>query len=102
MTFHQMPRQLAPSRFSLARAARVVAEDRYRNRPSAATFAAYRLAVYREVPTPTNYTLYQRAVADLRTQVVAASRAAMIAARRSMAVSSQGRLSGLGAVLAVM
>src|SRR3990172_5539245 len=95
MTYHRALGLLPISSSNPATVARVVAENRYRAHPNAATFAAYRLAIYRELPTGSNYVHYQRARTNLRVQEEAADKIAMVATRRRLG----GRTSGPGDVL---
>lgn len=93
------------------------AERTYRAYPSATTYLAYREAVYRRDPSPRNLALYRSAKVDARAATAAATgiaRRADIAPMRILRKGSyaqlsgfgtkrvHARLSGLGAVLAVV
>jgi hypothetical protein len=86
-------------------AALQVAERTYRAYPSAVTYLTYREAVYRSNPSAANLALYRSARTDAQAATAAATgvaRRANIAPMRILREGSYARLSGLGAVLAVM
>lgn len=105
MTYHVPLGTVSMTSAERAAAALQYAERQYRAYPSAVTYLAYREAVYRSDPSPRNLALYRSAGVDARTATVAATRVARranIAPMRILREGSYARLSGLGAVLAVM
>lgn len=98
MTYH-VPQTAADRSAAALRAA----EREYRAHPSAFSLVFYRKAAYQANPNAANLAAYRRAMGGARAAAVAAdavSRRANIAPLR--VIGADGRLNGLGAVLAVM
>lgn len=98
MTYH-VPQTAADRSAAVLQAA----EREYRAHPGAVTFAVYRAAAFRANPNAANRAASHRASAGAYATVIAAnavSRRANLAPIR--VIGADGRLSGLGAVLAVV
>jgi len=104
MTYHvpfgSIPRTTTPLDRKLA--VLRTAERAYRAYPSAASYTAFREAVYRADPNAANLTQYRRAVIDSSAASRAVAKRGDLAPLRILRPGSYGRLSGLGAVLAIV